>query len=137
MRRRLVDASGIERARIARDSYAYLHLPMAAGIVLLAFGAEPKLHHGDDVLGTVPAVALCGGTALYLLGHIAFLFRDPLHLSAADDRGRRAGRADPAAIAISALATLALVTAVCVLVVAYEAIRYRADRVRIRHPERS
>ncbi len=137
-RRRLVEASGVERARLARDSYAYLHLPMVAGIVFLAFGVETTLHHVDDVLGTVPAVALCGGTALYLLGHIAFLFRTTRYIF----RRRTIGAAMlvaliPAAIAISALATLALVTAVCALVVAYEAIRYRGDRVRIRHPELS
>jgi low temperature requirement protein LtrA len=63
-RRRLVEANGVERARLARDSYGYLHLPMVAGIVLLAFGVETTLHHVDDTLDTVPAVALCGGTAL-------------------------------------------------------------------------
>ena len=41
----------------------------------------------------------------------------------------------PAAVAIPALTALAVVGAVCALVVAYEVIRYRADRVRVRHPE--
>jgi hypothetical protein len=41
----------------------------------------------------------------------------------------------PAAVAIPALAALALVSAVCSLVVTYEVIRYRAARVRVRHPE--
>jgi hypothetical protein len=41
----------------------------------------------------------------------------------------------PAALAIPALAALALVSAVCSLVVAYEAIRHRAARVRLRHPQ--
>jgi hypothetical protein len=41
----------------------------------------------------------------------------------------------PAAVAIPALAALALVSTVCSLTVAYEAIRYREDRVRVRHPE--
>jgi hypothetical protein len=41
----------------------------------------------------------------------------------------------PAALAIPALAALALVAAVCSLVVAYEAIRYRGDRIVLRHPE--
>jgi membrane protein YdbS with pleckstrin-like domain len=40
-----------------------------------------------------------------------------------------------AAVTIPALAALALVSAVCSLIVAYEAIRYREDRVRVRHPE--
>ena len=129
VRRRLLESSGVERARLARDSYGYLHLPMVAGIVLLAFGIETTLHHVDDALDTVPAVALCGGTALYLLGHIAFLFRTTRYIF----RRRTMGAAVllaliPVAVAVPALAALALVSAVCVLVVAYEAIRYRADR---------
>jgi low temperature requirement protein LtrA len=137
-RTRLVETSGVERARLARDAYGYLHLPMVAGIVLFAFGTETTLHQVGDTLDTVPAVALCGGTALYLLGHIAFLFRTTRHLF----RRRTIGAAVilaliPAAIAIPALAALGLVSAVCSLVVAYEVIRYCADRGRIRHPELS
>jgi membrane protein YdbS with pleckstrin-like domain len=41
----------------------------------------------------------------------------------------------PAAVVVPALTALTLVGVVCSLVVAYEAIRYRADRVRVRHPE--
>jgi low temperature requirement protein LtrA len=41
----------------------------------------------------------------------------------------------PAATTIPALAALALVSAVCSAVVAYEALRYRDDRARVRHPE--
>ena len=39
------------------------------------------------------------------------------------------------AVAIPALASLAVVSAVCCLMVAYEALRYRADRRRVRHPD--
>jgi low temperature requirement protein LtrA len=135
-RRRLLDVSGVERARLARDSYAYLHLPIIAGIVLFAFGLETTLHDVGDPLDIVPAVALCGGTALYLLGHIAFLFRATHYLF----RRRTIGAGVllvflPAAVAIPALASLTVVSAVCCLVVAYEALRYRVDRKRIRHPE--
>jgi low temperature requirement protein LtrA len=88
------------------------------------------------VLDTVPAVALCGGTALYLLAHVAFLFRATRRIF----RRRTLGAAVlfaliPAALTLPALAALALVSAVCSLVVAYEAIRYRAHRGQIRHPE--
>jgi low temperature requirement protein LtrA len=134
-RTRLMEATGVERARLARDAYGYLHLPMVAGIVLFAFGLETTFHHIGEALDTVPAVALCGGTALYLLGHIAFLFRATHYVF----RRRTIGAAVllaliPAAVAIPALAALALVSTVCSLVVAYEAIRYRADRIRVRHP---
>ena len=66
-RRKLVEARGHERARLARDAFSYLHLPMFAGIVLVALGAKKVLAHVDEPLATVPAFALCGGVALYLL----------------------------------------------------------------------
>ena len=74
--RRLTETRGEERARLALDSYAYLHLPMVAGIVFAALGVEETLAHVGDPLGTIPAVALCGGVALYLLGHNAFRLRE-------------------------------------------------------------
>ena len=54
---------------------AYLHFPMVAGIVLVAFGLKTTLAHVDDPLGTIPAAALLGGAALYLLAHVAFRLR--------------------------------------------------------------
>jgi low temperature requirement protein LtrA len=74
--RRLSAAQGEERARLARDSYTYLHLPMVAGIIFAALGLKQTLAHVGEPLGTIPAVALCGGVALYLLGHNAFRLRD-------------------------------------------------------------
>jgi low temperature requirement protein LtrA len=136
VRRRLMLASGLELHRLALHSYSYLHLPMVAGIVLFALGLKTTVGDGGEALETVPAVALCGGAALYLLGHVAFLFRATGHVF----RRRSAGAVVllaliPVAIAVPALVALALVSAVCALVVAYEAIRYREHRVHIRHPE--
>jgi low temperature requirement protein LtrA len=74
--RRLSRAKGEERARLARDSYSYLHLPMVAGIIFVALGVKQTLAHVGDPLGIIPAAALCGGVALYLLGHNAFRLRD-------------------------------------------------------------
>jgi low temperature requirement protein LtrA len=135
-RRRLMQAQGLELHRLALHSYSYLHLPMVAGIVLFAFGLKTTLGHVDEALDTVPAVGLCGGAALYLLGHIAFLFRTTGRVF----RRRTIGAVVllaliSAAVAIPALAALALVSAVCSSIVAYEAIRYRAARVQVRHPE--
>ncbi len=73
--RRLSAAQGEERARLARDCYSYLHLPMVAGIIFAALGTEQTLAHVGEPLGTIPAVALCGGVALYLLAHNAFRLR--------------------------------------------------------------
>jgi len=109
---------------------------MVAGVVFFAFGLKTTLHHVGDALDTVPAVALCGGAALYLLGHVVFLYRATGHIF----RRRTLGTVVllalvPAALAIPALAALGLVSAVCSVVVAYEAPRYRTSRVQIRHPE--
>jgi len=135
-RRRLVQAAGLELHRLALHSYSYLHLAMVAGIVLFALGLKTTLGHVGEPLDTVPAVALCAGTALYLLGHIAFLYRTTGRIF----RRRTVGAVvllalTPVAVFIPALAALALVSAVCSGVVAYEVLRYRAARVRVRHPE--
>jgi low temperature requirement protein LtrA len=134
-RRRLEQAQGVELHRLAMHSYSYLHLPMVAGIVLFAFGLETTIAHAGDRLEIVPAVGVCGGAALYLLGHIAFLLRTTGRIF----RRRSVGAAVllvllPAAVAIPALAALALVSTVCALIVASEALRYREQRLRIRHP---
>jgi low temperature requirement protein LtrA len=137
-RSRLMEASGVDQARLARDAYGYLHLPMVAGVVLFALGLETTLGHLREPLGTVPAVGLCGGAALYLLAHVAFLFRTTGRVF----RRRTIGAVVllaliPAAAEVPALAALALVSTVCALVVAYEVIRYREARVLVRHPERA
>ena len=61
--------------RFARDHYSYLHLPMIAGVVLFALGLKKTIEHVGDPLDTVPAVALCGGVALYFLIHVVMRFR--------------------------------------------------------------
>jgi low temperature requirement protein LtrA len=135
-RRRLMEARGVEQARLARDAYSYFHLPMVAGIVLFALGLKTTLGHVGEALDTVPAIGLCGGAALYLLGHIAFLFRTTGRVFRRRTVGAIALLAlVPAAVAIPALAALGLVSAVCALVVVYEALRYREHRVQVRHPE--
>ncbi len=136
VRTRLMQVTGLELHRLALHSYSYLHLPMIAGIVLFALGLKTTLDHVSETLETVPAVALCGGAALYLLAHVAFLFRATGRIF----RRRTIGglvllALVPAALAIPALAALALVSGVCSLVVAYEAIRYRGHRTVVRHPE--
>ena len=135
-RGRLMQARGLELHRLALHSYSYLHLPMFAGIVLFALGLKTTLGHVGEALDTVPAVGLCGGAALYLLGHIAFLLRTTGYVFRRRTFGAAALLAlTPVALAIPALAALALVSAVCSSIVAYEAIRYRETRVRVRHPE--
>ncbi len=131
---RLMQAHGVDQARLARDAYSYLHLPMVAGIVLFALGLKTTLAHVGAELDAVPAIGLCGGAALYLVAHIAFLLRATHRLF----RRRTIGAVVlialvPAALAIPALAALALVGAVCALVVVYEVVLHREHRVQVRH----
>jgi low temperature requirement protein LtrA len=138
VRTRLMQARGLDLQRLAMHAYSDLHLPMIAGIVLFAFGLKTTVGHVDEPLDTVPAVALCGGAALYLLGHVAFLRRATGRIF----RRRTVGAVVllvlvPVALAVPALAALALVSAVCSLVVAYEAIGHREHRALVRHPDRA
>ncbi|MEV0723095.1 low temperature requirement protein A [Micromonospora purpureochromogenes] len=64
------------RARLARDAYTYLHLPLIAGIIfvalglkdLLAEGADPSTPAWGEPLGGFWVLVLHGGVAVYLLG---------------------------------------------------------------------
>jgi len=83
VQRLLSDRRGEQRTTLARDVYTYLHLPMVAGIVLFAFAMKPTLAHVDAELHVIPAVALCGGSALYLLAYVALRWRVSRTLSGA------------------------------------------------------
>jgi low temperature requirement protein LtrA len=119
--RRLIRAQGHERATLARDSYSYLHLPMVTGIVLVALGVKKTLAHVGDPLGTIPAVALCGGVALYLLGHNAFRLRDVGSVSVPRLAATAVSLAlIPAAVRLPALLTLTTMSTLLVALAAYE-----------------
>jgi low temperature requirement protein LtrA len=130
---RLAEATGARRAAFARDAYSYLHLPMVGGIVLFAFGLKTTLADVGGSLGSVPALGLCGGVALYLLAHVGLRLRTGGGLG----RGRPIATVLslallPVATHVPALAALSLVAAVCVALIAYEALRYREQRAWIR-----
>jgi low temperature requirement protein LtrA len=130
---RLAEVTGSERARLARDAYSYLHLPMVAGIVLFAFGLKTTVADVADSLDTIAAVCLCGGIALYLLAHVALRLR----VHGGFGRGRPVATLlllalIPVAMRVPALAGLALVAAVCVGLILYEVLRHRESRAWIR-----
>jgi low temperature requirement protein LtrA len=130
---RLTEATGAERATLARDLYSYLHLPMVAGIVLFALGLKTTLSDVDSSLRTIPALGLCGGIALYLAAHVALRLR----IGGGLGRGRPFATILllvllPLAREVPALAALGLVTAVCAALIAYEALRYPYARAWIR-----
>jgi low temperature requirement protein LtrA len=127
-------AAGRERNEIARDSYSYLHFPMVAGIALIAVGMKRTIGHVEDPLKLVPAAALLGGAAMYLLGHVAFRLRNMHTLSR-----RRLVCAIillallPAGAVLPALLTLGILAGLLAALIAYEALRYAEARDRVRH----
>jgi low temperature requirement protein LtrA len=131
--RLLTRAEGVARATFARDVYSYLHLAFVTGIVLFALGLKKTLGDVGHHLDAVPAFGLCGGLALYFLGHVAIRFR----LNRSIGRGRATATLVllalfPAALAVPALVALALVAAACASLIVYEVIRFAEDRYRIR-----
>ncbi len=133
--RRLAKAAeGRERNEIARDSYSYLHFPMVAGIALIAVGMKRTIGHVEDPLKLVPAAALLGGAATYLLAHVAFRLRNMHTLSR-----RRLVCAVvllallPAGAALPAIATLGILATLLTTLIAYEALRYAEARDHVRH----
>jgi low temperature requirement protein LtrA len=132
--RRLRNAApGRERNEIGRDSYSYLHFPMVAGIVLVALGMKKTLGHTDEALKLVPAVALLGGTTVYLLAHVAFRWRN---IHTLNRQRLLVGVAllggIPVAVELPSLATVAMLAGVLVALVAYETIRFGEARERLR-----
>jgi len=140
--RALADARGEARVRLARDSYTYLHFPIVISIIYIALGLKKVLeyvadtgHHdlSEPLTGT-PLVALYGGVAVYLLGHVAF-------------RKRNVGTWNPhrtvtavlllallpLAWRIPAIAALGLVAGVLIALVAYELVRFASARDQVRH----
>ncbi|MDQ2675669.1 MAG: low temperature requirement protein A [Actinomycetota bacterium] len=118
----------------ARDGYSFLHLPMVAGIVLVALGMKKTIGEFDEPLKLETATALIGGFCLYLLAHVAFRWRN---VHSINRRRLFLGVAllalIPLGVELPAIATLAILTAIACALIAYEAIRYAEDRDRVRH----
>ncbi len=137
--RRLAEAEpGREQNEMARDSYSYLHFPMIAGIVLVALGLKKTLAHVGDPLDLVPAFALLGGIAAYLLGHVAFRYR---HIHTINRRRLILSivllALVPIALELPALLTLGVATVLIWAMIAYETRSYGEARGRVRRAERA
>jgi len=133
--RRLGEAEvGRVQNELARDSYSYIHLLMIAGIVLMALGMKVTIGHYDEHLHDVPAFALLGGLALYLVGLVAFRYRHVRTLNR-----RRLGLAlvllflVPVATAIPALLTVAIAVVLIWALIAFEHQGYGPRRAELRH----
>ena len=135
--RRLAEAEpGRVQNEMARDSYSYLHLLMVAGIVLVALGLKTTIGHVDDHLHAVPAFALLGGIAAYLLGHVAFRYR---HVHTINRQRLLLAIVllilVPVATEVPALLALAVATALLWAMIAYETRNYGEGRRRVRRPQ--
>jgi low temperature requirement protein LtrA len=133
-RRLVAMPPGREQNELARDSFSYLHFAMVAGIVLAALGEKKTLGDVGEPLKLVPATALLGGVALYLLAHVAFRLRNvgswnPRRLLVAVLLLALV----PLATEVPSLVALAGVAALLCGLIAYEAIRFAEARDRIRH----
>ena len=127
---------GSPQNRMARDCYSYLHLPVVAAIVLVAFGLKGTLGHVGDPLSLELSVGLAGGAALYLLAQVAFKLR------------ALGSRSTPRLVAsavllllvpvgreVDAIVALALVTSVMAALVAFETVHDADARDVARHGE--
>jgi low temperature requirement protein LtrA len=131
----LRDLEDPERVALARDVYAYGHLPMIVGIVLFAFAMKTIVGHVGEELDSVAAFALCGGSALYLLTYSAI--RSRVERRVRVSRGRFVAAAVlalllPLATVVPALAALALVAAVWLGLHTYELVWWREARAESR-----
>jgi low temperature requirement protein LtrA len=106
---------------------------MVAGIVLFAFAMRTTLAHVDKKLGTIAALGLTCGPALYLSVYVAIRVR----VARTVGRGRLLAAIAcallfPVALVAPALVALALVAAVWVALHAYELIWWHDARAQVR-----
>jgi low temperature requirement protein LtrA len=126
---RIRAATDEERGRIGRDIYTYLHLPIVAGIVLVAVGDEIVLAHPTDDLHDAGALVALGGPALFLGGLMACAAR----LGHAQSLPRAVAvvallAAVPLAGGIDGLVVSALLTALLAVLVFVEQLHKRPER---------
>ncbi|TDW23525.1 low temperature requirement protein A [Kribbella kalugense] len=132
------------RPWLARDAYTFLHVPMVAGIVLLALGLKKVLEYVGDAehhrlsqpLHGVGLFALFFGVVLYLLGHVGFKRRTIHRWSVS--RLTAAGLLVVAVPLVHGLPALAQLTALAVVLaglVAFESFRFAGEREDLRHSE--
>lgn len=141
--RNLTTLEGSAGNRAARDAYSVMHMPMIAGIVLLALGVKKTM----TMVGTEPfeigghikplaAISLAAGVALYLTGHMMFRAR----MDHSWSRPRAVAAVVCAVLSVAApfvptMALLVAVTAVVVILVNYEYRRLGWLSYHLRHHE--
>ncbi|MFJ8579893.1 low temperature requirement protein A [Micromonospora sp. NPDC093277] len=136
----LHSAEGPPRLAMARDAYAYLYLPMIAGVILFAIGAEELVSTITDPVGGVTergrgssVTLLFAGVMVYLATDLLFQLRmlrtvawTRVGVLLAFGAGLPLGRLLPA------LAALSLLTAICVGLVVVEVLVFADSRNALR-----
>jgi low temperature requirement protein LtrA len=123
---RLIIASSEQAGRLARDAYTFIHIPIIAGIIVVAVGDDLLLAHPTDPLGGVGAATVIGGPALFLLGETLFRLRMTGTFSS-----RRLACVGvlallaPISTSISAIALVAIVTAMLIVLALAEQVAMR------------
>jgi low temperature requirement protein LtrA len=70
-------AQARDPGRVARLAYTYLHMPIVAGIVVVAVGDELALAHPDGHSDARTVLSMVGGPLMFLVGVI--LFKHTIH----------------------------------------------------------
>lgn len=78
---RLANTEGHQRPLRALISYSYVHFLLVGGIIFSALGIEELVAHLGRSPELIPAVALYGGGALFLVGRGVFQWRETDHIS--------------------------------------------------------
>jgi low temperature requirement protein LtrA len=126
---------------LGRNAYSFAHLPLMAGVVLVALGMKKVLEYVSDIemhtltdpLKGVALAALFWGPVIYLLGHVAFKWLTTHQISAV--RVVTAGLlllGWLVAASVPAVAQLAVVAAILAGAVGVETILYAEHRRQIR-----
>ena len=64
-----------DSGKLGRDAYTYLHVPIVAGIIVVAVGDELVIAHPGATATGVELAVLVIGPVLYLAGHTLFRLR--------------------------------------------------------------
>ncbi|MCW3817313.1 low temperature requirement protein A [Micromonospora sp. DR5-3] len=129
------------RARLARNAYTYLHLPMVAGVIFFALGlkdllaesASPSTPPWGEAIGAFWITVLYGGVAVYLLSLAACVLlalrtvRWPLLVAVV-----AIVAVAPAAARLPELVAVVLLSVLCAAAVVVETLREDGRRRQIR-----
>ncbi len=129
----LKNATGVARGRLARDAYSVAHLPIAAGVILFAVGAEELLAHPNLALDGPSRWAFVGGLMLFMAAQSIMAHRFTGSLTW--ERFALIGLLGVVGLALGSLSAAALGALVCLALVTtlgIETVRHRQELSELR-----